>query len=154
MAQELKELNDQRKDMTQAGIDDAAAMVDELYQDDKVLVVFLPDCHESLAGIVAGRLRERYGKPSFVLTRAEGCAKGSGRSIEAYHMFHALVEVKDLLLVRRPPHGGRIFLREEDVDEFRRRLNENARERLTEEDFIPGSGLMWPCLLSIYQNPL
>ena len=67
--------------MTQAGIDDAAAMVDELYQDDKVLGVFLPDCHESLAGIVAGRLRERYGKPSFVLTRAEGCAKGSGLSL-------------------------------------------------------------------------
>ena len=87
MAMELKELNDQRKDMTQAGIDQAAAMVEERYGDDKVLVVFLPDCHESLAGIVAGRLRERYNKPSFVLTRAEGCAKGSGRSIEAYHMF-------------------------------------------------------------------
>ena len=138
MAQELKELNDQRKDMTQAGIDDAAAMVDELYQDDKVLVVFLPDCHESLAGIVAGRLRERYGKPSFVLTRAEGCAKGSGRSIEAYHMFHALVEVKDLLLkFGGHPMAAGFSLREEDVDEFRRRLNENARERLTDEDFIP-----------------
>ena len=138
MAQELKELNDQRKDMTQAGIDDAAAMVDELYQDDKVLVVFLPDCHESLAGIVAGRLRERYGKPSFVLTRAEGCAKGSGRSIEAYHMFHALVEVKELLLkFGGHPMAAGFSLREEDVDEFRRRLNENARERLTEEDFIP-----------------
>ena len=124
--------------MTQAGIDDAAAMVDELYQDDKVLVVFLPDCHESLAGIVAGRLRERYGKPSFVLTRAEGCAKGSGRSIEAYHMFHALVEVKDLLLkFGGHPMAAGFSLREEDVDEFRRRLNENARERLTEEDFIP-----------------
>ena len=58
-------------------------------KDDKVLVVFLPDCHESLAGIVAGRIREYYNKPVFVLTRAEGCAKGSGRSIEAYHMFHA-----------------------------------------------------------------
>lgn len=138
MAQELKELNDQRKDMTQAGIDDAAAMVDELYQDDKVLVVFLPDCHESLAGIVAGRLRERYGKPSFVLTRAEGGAKGSGRSIEAYHMFHALVEVKDLLLkFGGHPMAAGFSLREEDVDEFRRRLNENARERLTEDDFIP-----------------
>lgn len=138
MAQELKELNDQRKDMTQAGIDDAAAMVDELYQDDKVLVVFLPDCHESLAGIVAGRLRERYGKPSFVLTRAEGCAKGSGRSIETYHMFHALVEVKDLLLkFGGHPMAAGFSLREEDVDAFRRRLNENARERLTEDDFIP-----------------
>ena len=138
MAMELKELNDQRKDMTQAGIDQAAAMVEERYLDDKVLVVFLPDCHESLAGIVAGRLRERYNKPSFVLTRAEGCAKGSGRSIEAYHMFHALVEVKDLLLkFGGHPMAAGFSLEEKDVDEFRRRLNENARERLTEEDFIP-----------------
>ena len=138
MAMELKELNDQRKDMTQAGIDQAAAMVEERYGDDKVLVVFLPDCHESLAGIVAGRLRERYNKPSFVLTRAEGCAKGSGRSIEAYHMFHALVEVKDLLLkFGGHPMAAGFSLEEKDVDEFRRRLNENARERLTEEDFIP-----------------
>lgn len=98
MAEELKALNDQRKDMTQEGIEQAAAMVDELYREDKVLVVFLPDCHESLAGIVAGRLRERYNKPSYVLTRAEGCVKGSGRSIEAYHMFQSLVEVQDLLL--------------------------------------------------------
>ena len=138
MAMELKELNDQRKDMTQAGIDQAAAMVEERYLDDKVLVVFLPDCHESLAGIVAGRLRERYNKPSFVPTRAEGCAKGSGRSIEAYHMFHALVEVKDLLLkFGGHPMAAGFSLEEKDVDEFRRRLNENARERLTEEDFIP-----------------
>lgn len=138
MAMELKELNDQRKDMTQAGIDQAAAMVEERYLDDKVLVVFLPDCHESLAGIVAGGLRERYNKPSFVLTRAEGCAKGSGRSIEAYHMFHALVEVKDLLLkFGGHPMAAGFSLEEKDVDEFRRRLNENARERLTEEDFIP-----------------
>lgn len=138
MAMELKVLNDQRKDMTQAGIDQAAAMVEERYLDDKVLVVFLPDCHESLAGIVAGRLRERYNKPSFVLTRAEGCAKGSGRSIEAYHMFHALVEVKDLLLkFGGHPMAAGFSLEEKDVDEFRRRLNENARERLTEEDFIP-----------------
>ena len=138
MAMELKELNDQRKDMTQAGIDQAAAMVEERYGDDKVLVVFLPDCHESLAGIVAGRLRERYNKPSFVLTRAEGCAKGSGRSIEAYHMVQALVEVKDLLLkFGGHPMAAGFSLEEKDVDEFRRRLNENARERLTEEDFIP-----------------
>lgn len=138
MAVELKALNDQRKDMTQAGIDEAAAMVDELYQEDKVLVVFLPECHESLAGIVAGRLRERYNKPSFVLTRAEGCVKGSGRSIEAYHMFHALVEVKDLLLkFGGHPMAAGFSLEEDKVEEFRRRLNENARERLTEEDFIP-----------------
>ena len=138
MAGELKELNDQRKDMTQEGIDEAAAMVEELYQDDKVLVVFLPDCHESLAGIVAGRLRERFGKPSFVLTRAEGCVKGSGRSIEAYHMFHSLVEVKDLLLkFGGHPMAAGFSLEEQNVEEFRRRLNENAADRLTEDDFIP-----------------
>lgn len=138
VAGELKALNDQRKDMTQKGIDEAAALADGLYQDDKVLVVFLPDCHESLAGIVAGRLRERYNKPSFVLTRAEGCVKGSGRSIEAYHMFRALAEVKDLLLkFGGHPMAGGFSLEERYVDEFRRRLNENVRERLTEDDFIP-----------------
>ena len=138
MAEELKALNDQRKDMTQEGIEQAAAMVDELYREDKVLVVFLPDCHESLAGIVAGRLRERYNKPSYVLTRAEGCVKGSGRSIEAYHMFQSLVEVQDLLFkFGGHPMAAGFSLEEKDVDEFRRRLNEHARERLTEEDFIP-----------------
>lgn len=138
MAEELKALNDQRKDMTQEGIQQAAAMVDQLYRDHKVLVVFLPDCHESLAGIVAGRLRERYNKPSYVLTRGEGCVKGSGRSIEAYHMFHSLVEVKDLLLkFGGHPMAAGFSLEEKDVDEFRRRLNENACDRLTEEDFIP-----------------
>ena len=93
MAQELKELNDTRKTMTQEGIDAAALLVEEKYMQDKVLVVYLPDCHESLAGIIAGRLRERYHKPSLVLTRAEDGVKGSGRSIEGYHMFEALVEV-------------------------------------------------------------
>lgn len=138
LALELKELNDQRKDMTQQGVDQAVELVEERYLNDKVLVVFLPDCHESLAGIVAGRLRERYNKPSYVLTRAEGCVKGSGRSIEAYHMFQSLVEVQDLLLkFGGHPMAAGFSLEEKDVDEFRRRLNENARERLTEEDFIP-----------------
>ena len=73
-------------------------MVDELYREDKVLVVFLPECHESLAGIIAGRLREHFHKPSFVLTRGEQSAKGSGRSIEAYHMYQGLCEVSDLLV--------------------------------------------------------
>ncbi len=97
LALELKELNDQRKDMTAKGTEEAVEQVEDQYSQDKILVVFLPDCHESLAGIIAGRLRERYQKPSFVLTRAEGGAKGSGRSIEAYHMFQGLVEVRDLL---------------------------------------------------------
>lgn len=136
LAMELKELNDQRKSMTQEGVEQAAALVEERYMDHKVLVIFLPDCHESLAGIVAGRIRERYNKPTLVLTRGENCAKGSGRSIEAYHMFHALTEVQDLLLkFGGHPMAAGFSLEEENIDEFRRRLNENAR--LTEDDFIP-----------------
>ena len=136
LALELKELNDQRKDMTQQGVDQAVELVEERYLNDKVLVVFLPDCHESLAGIVAGRIRERYCKPTLILTRSEDGAKGSGRSIEAYHMFNALVEVKDLLTkFGGHPMAAGFSLPEDKVDEFRRRLNENAK--LTEEDFIP-----------------
>ena len=119
LAEELKELNDIRKDM-----------------EDKVLVIFLPDCHESLAGIIAGRVREHFHKPSIVLTRSGDMVKGSGRSIEPYHMFRELTKVRELL----PKFGGHpmaagLSIKEEDVPEFRRRLNENAV--LTEEDFIP-----------------
>ena len=138
LAGELKELNDKRKDMTLEGIEQASALVEECYKDDLVLVVFLPSCHESLAGIVAGRLRERYHKPSMVLTRSEDCVKGSGRSIEAYHMFHALVEVKDLLLkFGGHPMAAGFSLAEKDVEQFRSRLNANAAGQLTAEDFIP-----------------
>lgn len=135
LAGELKDLNEQRKDMTLKGTEEAIAQVEECFQDDRVLVVFLPDCHESLAGIVAGRLREKFQKPSFVLTRSVEGVKGSGRSIEAYHMFEGLVEVKDLLTkFGGHPMAAGLSLPEEHVEEFRRRLNENAR--LTEEDFI------------------
>ena len=129
-------MNDQRKDMTQKGVDEAAAQVEERYMADKVLVVFLPDCHESLAGIVAGRIRERYHKPTLILTHSEEGAKGSGRSIEAYHMFQGLVEVQDLLTkFGGHPMAAGFSLPLEHVEEFRRRLNENAK--LTPEDFIP-----------------
>lgn len=136
LAEELKELNDIRKDMTKKGEDEAIAQVEEWYMGDKVLVVFLPDCHESLAGIIAGRVREHFHKPSIVLTRSGDMVKGSGRSIEPYHMFRELTKVRELL----PKFGGHpmaagLSIKEEDVPEFRRRLNENAV--LTEEDFIP-----------------
>ena len=136
LAAELKSLNDVRKDMTQKGVEDARELVEECFLQDSVLVVFLPECHESLAGIVAGRIREQYHKPTLILTRAEGGAKGSGRSIEAYHMFEGLVEVKDLLTkFGGHPMAAGFSLPEESVSEFRRRLNENAK--LTPEDFIP-----------------
>ena len=136
MAAELKLLNEERKDMTQAGMEQAFEQVDAELADDDVLVVYLPDCHESLAGIIAGRVRENYNKPSFVLTRGEDCVKGSGRSIESYHMYQALCGVQDLLLkFGGHPMAAGFSLKEENIDEFRRRLNEQSA--LTKEDFIP-----------------
>ena len=136
MADELKELNDMRKDMTAKGEAEAIEQVEKQYVDDKVLVVFLPECHESLAGIIAGRLREHFHKPSFVLTRGETTAKGSGRSIEQYHMYQGLCKVSDLLVkFGGHPMAAGLSLEEKDIDEFRRRLNADAE--LTEEDFVP-----------------
>ena len=136
LADELKELNDVRKDMTAKGETEAIEQVERFYMSDKVLVVFLPECHESLAGIIAGRLREHFHKPSFVLTRGEQSAKGSGRTIEAYHMYQGLCEVSDLLVkFGGHPMAAGLSIEESDIDEFRRRLNENAK--LTEDDFVP-----------------
>lgn len=144
MAEKLKELNEERKTMTQEGVEQALAQVEEHYANAAVLVVYLPECHESLAGIIAGRVREAWNKPSFVLTRAEEeasgetvpLAKGSGRSIEAYHMYQGLLGVQDLLLkFGGHPMAAGFTLREQDVEEFRRRLNEQAN--LKPEDFVP-----------------
>ena len=136
IAQELKSLNESRKDMTLRGTETACRMIESgAYQGDQILVILLEDCHESLAGIIAGRVRERYHRPAFVLTRLEsGVIKGSGRSAECYNMFDGLTQVQDLLL----KFGGHamaagLTLAEENVDEFRRRLNENCT--LTDEDF-------------------
>ena len=153
LAQTLTELNAERKDMTLRGTKEACRIVDEQYSRDKVLVVFLPDCHESLAGIIAGRLRETYCKPSIVLTRGEECVKGSGRTIESYHMFLALTEVKELLLkFGGHPMAAGLSLEERNVEEFRRRLNEQAQ--LTEEDFIPKVWIDVPMPIQYVSEPL
>lgn len=136
MAVQLKLLNEERKELTKDGVEQALALVEERYAGDDVLVIYLPDCHESLAGIIAGRIRETWHKPSFVLTKGEDCVKGSGRSIEAYHMYEALCGVQDLLLkFGGHPMAAGFSLKEEHVEEFRRRLNEQAC--LKPEDFIP-----------------
>lgn len=137
LAGELKSLNDSRKQLTVDGVNEAVALVEQNgYAEDDVLVVYLPECHESLAGIIAGRIREKYNKPTLVLTRAEEGVKGSGRSIEAYHMFEALTECKELL----SKFGGHkmaagLSLTEENVDVLRKKLN--AESKLTTEDFMP-----------------
>ncbi|MBQ9135106.1 MAG: single-stranded-DNA-specific exonuclease RecJ [Lachnospiraceae bacterium] len=137
IAGELKEMNDSRKTMTLMGLEQASKYVEENHMaDDKVLVIYLPDCHESLAGIIAGRIREKYGKPAFVLTKGEEGVKGSGRSIESYHMYEAMTACKELFT----KYGGHkmaagLSMEEENVPILRRRLN--AECSLTEEDFIP-----------------
>jgi single-stranded-DNA-specific exonuclease len=136
LAADLKALNDSRKEMTLLGTKEAIQCIEttELIND-KVLVVYLLDCHESLAGIIAGRLRERYNKPAFVLTKSEDGAKGSGRSIESYNMFEELVKCSDLFTkFGGHPMAAGLSLPIEKIDEMRNRMNENAK--LTEADFV------------------
>ncbi len=134
MANELVELNVQRKNMTQIGIDKARDMIENSdLSKDRVLVVYIPELHESLAGIVAGRIREAYSKPVLVITDAEEGAKGSGRSIPAYNMFEELTAVKDVFTkFGGHPMAAGVSLPEEKVAELRRRLNERCT--LTEAD--------------------
>lgn len=134
LAEQLKELNDERKRLTQEAVETACERIDTgAYQNDRVLVVYLPSCHESIAGIVAGRLRERYYRPSFVVTKGESSAKGSGRSIEAYSMFEEMVKCGDLFLkFGGHPMAAGFSLEEERIPEMRRRLNQNCT--LTESD--------------------
>lgn len=134
LALQLKELNDIRKDMTEQGTQEAKLLVEAYYREDRVLVVYLPECHESLAGIIAGRLREYYQKPAIVLTKGKESVKGSGRSIERYPMFQKLSEVKELLLkFGGHPMAAGLSLEEQNIDELRRCLNENSG--LSAEDF-------------------
>ena len=136
LAGDLKNLNESRKEMTAQGLEKAIEQVESTsMMEDTVLVVFLPECHESLAGIIAGRLRERYHKPSFVLTRGEEGVKGSGRSIESYSMYEKLCECKEYLTkFGGHPMAAGLSLEEENVERFRRKLNE--RSGLTEEDLV------------------
>ncbi len=135
LAGDLKAMNDSRKELTLKGVEEAIRQIEDGGLDkDRVLVVYLPEVHESLAGIIAGRIREKYCKPVFVLTRAEDGVKGSGRSIDAFHMYDEMTKCKELFT----KYGGHklaagLSLPEENVDVFRRRLNENCT--LTDADF-------------------
>lgn len=154
LAQDLKALNDSRKDMTAKGVEQAIEMVEntELIKD-RVLVIYLPDCHESLAGIIAGRIRERYTKPVFVLTKGEEGVKGSGRSIEAYHMFQEMVKCKELFTkFGGHPMAAGLSMKEEDIEELRRRLNENCT--LTQEDMTEKIVIDVPMPMSYVTIPL
>ncbi len=136
-ASELKALNDSRKNLTLEGVKQAEEYIKAYHMEyDKVMLIYLPDVHESLAGIIAGRIREKYNHPVFVLTKSEEGVKGSGRSIEAYHMYEAMTRVKQYFT----KFGGHklaagLSMHEEDIEALRTALNESSG--LTEEDFIP-----------------
>jgi single-stranded-DNA-specific exonuclease RecJ len=136
LANKLKELNDKRKEMTAEGLVKALENIeDNNLADDDVLVVYLEDCHESLAGIIAGRIRELYEKPAIVLINVENGVKGSARSIENYNMFNALTNCSDLLSkFGGHPMAAGMSLSHENVDLLRQRLNDNSK--LTKDDFI------------------
>lgn len=136
IAAELVDLNAQRKDMTAEGVELAMQQVEEGNTGEKVLVVYLPDVHESLAGIIAGRIRETCHKPTFVLTKSEDGVKGSGRSIEAYSMYEELCKCQELFTkFGGHPMAAGLSLTEANVEIFREKIN--ACCGLTEEDFIP-----------------
>ncbi len=136
IASDLKAMNDSRKDMTERGVENAIQQIEKSKQkEDKVLVIYLPDCHESLAGIIAGRIRERYHKPTFVLTKGEAGIKGSGRSIEAYHMYEEMSKHKELF----EKYGGHklasgLSMKEENMEKFRQLMNLSSL--LTEADLV------------------
>lgn len=134
LAEDLKALNDSRKEMTEKGVKQAIEVIENtgLLEND-VLVVYLPDCHESVAGIIAGRIREKYYRPTFILTPAQGGVKGSGRSIESYDLHRELCRCSSLFL----NFGGHkmaagLLLKEENVGRFRETIN--ALSPLTEKD--------------------
>ncbi len=153
-ARELADLNDSRKNLTLKGVQEAENYIQEhgILQD-KVMVIFLPDVHESLAGIIAGRIREKYNHPVFLLTRGEEGIKGSGRSIEKYHMYESMTAVGQYFT----KYGGHklaagLSMREEDMEPLRRALNEQCT--LTEEDFCPSVHIDVPMPLACADNAL
>lgn len=152
IAGDLVAINESRKAMTSDGVEQAVNILETSgLHKDRVLVVYLPDCHESLAGIIAGRLRERYYKPVFVLTRGEKGVKGSGRSIEAYSMYDELIKCKELLTqFGGHPMAAGLSMPEEHVELFRRKINEVCT--LTEQELIPKVTIDVPMPLS-YVKP-
>lgn len=134
LAQEIVDLNDARKNMTKEGVDRAINIIDITdINNDNILVVYIPDIHESLAGIVAGRVKEKYNKPTIILTKSEEGVKGSARSIEEYNMFEGLLACKELLdKFGGHPMAAGLSLQEDKVDELRIALNNKCE--LTDED--------------------
>lgn len=154
LAEDLKALNDSRKEMTEKGVEQAVRQIEETsLKEDKILVIYLPDCHESIAGIIAGRIKEKYYRPAFVLTQGEEGVKGSGRSIPAYNMFEEMCRCRALFT----KFGGHklaagLSLKEGNVDRFRETINKFAN--LSDEDLLPKVSIDMQLPLSYVTEPL
>lgn len=136
IADNLVELNNRRKSMTEDGVKRAISAVESNYSNDKVLLIYEASIHESIAGIVAGRIKERYNKPTIVLTDGEDLVKGSARSIDGYNIFEEVSKTKDLLeSFGGHPMAAGMSLERENVDKLRNKLNSSCP--LTDEDLIP-----------------
>ena len=148
LAEKLNDLNKERQELTKEGLEEAIEIIEKNNMTkDKVLVVYLEDVHESIAGIIAGRVREKYNLPTIILTKAHDGAKGSGRSIEEYNMFEELLKCKDLLgKFGGHPMAAGMSIPNENIDEFRNRLNNVTK--LTDEDIIPKVSIDMGLLLS------
>ena len=148
LAEKLNDLNKERQELTKEGLEKAIEIIEKNNMTkDKVLVVYLEDVHESIAGIIAGRVREKYNLPTIILTKAHDGAKGSGRSIEEYNMFEELLKCKDLLgKFGGHPMAAGMSIPNENIDEFRSRLNNVTT--LTDEDIIPKVSIDMGLLLS------
>lgn len=154
LAGDLKNLNDSRKELTLLGVENAIRQVEQSdIKNDKIYVIYLPDCHESLAGIIAGRIREAYHHPVFVLTKGEDKVKGSGRSIETYSMFDGMVKCQECF-TRFGGHkmAAGLSMEEDKIDEFRKKIN--AACDLTELDFVPKITIDVPMPVSYITKPL
>ena len=153
-ADELIHLNEERKTMTERGVEMALAVIEEQHlEDDQVLVVYVPGLHESLNGIVAGRLKERFYRPTFVLSDGQECVKGSGRSIEGYVMNEKMEECSEYLkYYGGHPMAAGLSMEREHVDAFRREMN--ARANLTEEELTPKIHIDVPMPLSYISKNL
>ncbi|SFB23063.1 single-stranded-DNA-specific exonuclease RecJ [Clostridium frigidicarnis] len=135
-ANKLHDLNKERQDMTSLGVEKAIEQVEKEFKEEKVLLLYLPDIHESIAGIIAGRIREKYNSPTFVITNAHDGAKGSGRSIEEYNMFEEMLKCKDIMdKFGGHPMAAGMSLKIENIDKLRMGLNEVCK--LSKEDMVP-----------------
>lgn len=154
LANELVVLNEERKQMTADGVEAARQLYEDAgYENDPVLVIFLPDVHESIAGIIAGRIREYYGRPTFVLTRGEEGIKGSGRSVEGYSMYEEMCRCSKLFTkFGGHPMAAGLTLPEENINEFREQMNRNCP--LTIEQLQPKVHIDVPMPVDYVTNAL